>query len=70
MENIYCKDCDRRVTMHADATFACECEGPIDVIENEEIPDCWYMPNADVLELSLALRKATDAERFYQSAEN
>lgn len=67
MENIYCKSCKEKVTLHADATFACACEGPINPLDGgDPIPESWEIPGEDADSVYHELRRATEAEKHYQ----
>jgi hypothetical protein len=71
MENIYCTACKDKVTLqHADATFACSCEGPINPLDGgDPIPDAWEMPGEDADSVYYELRKVAAAEKAHQEAE-
>jgi hypothetical protein len=67
MENIYCTACKEKITIHADATFACGCEGPIDPMDGgDPIPASWEMPGEDADSVYHELRRAAQAEKHYQ----
>lgn len=65
-QTIYCRACSQRVTLHADFTFACACEGPIDPLDGgDPIPARWEMPGEDSDSVYAELRRAADAARYY-----
>lgn len=67
MQTIYCKDCNETVTLHADCTFACACEGPINPLDGgDPLPDSWTMPGEDSDSVYIALRRAAENEKHYQ----
>ena len=68
METIYCTACNEKVTLHADCTFACSCEGPINPLDGgAPIPESWEMPGEDADSVYYELRRAVGAEKHYQS---
>lgn len=70
MENIYCTSCKDKVTLHADATFTCSCEGPIDPLDGgDPVPASWEMPGEDADSVYYWLRKAANTEKAFREAE-
>ena len=48
--SVYCSECNEAVTMHADYSFTCGCEGPIELKDGgDPMPDSWrgYQMDAD-----------------------
>ena len=69
MSEIYCTACKDKVTLHADATFACSCEGPINPLDGgDPIPETWEMHGGDT-DVYHELRRGADVEKAYQKAE-
>lgn len=63
MTTIYCTACDERLTLHADGTFACACEGPINPLDGgDPIPETWEMPGEDADSVYRELRRIAAAE--------
>ena len=68
MSEIYCTACKDKVTLHADATFACSCEGPINPLDGgDPIPETWEMHGGDT-DVYHELRRGADVEKAYQKA--
>lgn len=66
METIYCSNCKGKVTIHADYSFACSCEGPIDIQDGgDPLPESWRGHQMDADETLLNLRYAAHLEELY-----
>lgn len=67
-QTIYCTTCNTPVTLHADCTFACACEGPINALDGgDPIPAGWEIPGEDADSVYHELRRAVQAELDYQA---
>jgi len=62
METIYCTACNEKVTMHADYSFACGCEGPIELRGfGDPMPKTWLGHQMDAEETEIVLRRRASA---------
>lgn len=66
MTQIYCNECHEAITMHADLSFACECEGPLQLKDGgDPLPDSWRGHQMGAHETEIVLRRMADEERHY-----
>jgi len=64
---MYCTECNETLTIHADGSIACACQGPLEfwrTLRSDVVPDSWRCTQTDDRDqITKELLDAADAER-------